>query len=122
MSIIDVNGKAFFLDSRNFADLINGVVFDGKAGVDPKDLENMETEVLNGDEGKSYYVDVSKRWMVNGFQLSIITIENQTYVDYGMVVRNMVTESLGYSKQIKTIKSFHKKMNCSFRTIHFLSV
>lgn len=109
MSKIDISSKAFFSNSRNFADLVNGVVFKGRATIDPKDLESVETERISDKKRTSYYVDVSKRWSVNGMRLSIISIENQTYIDYGMIVRNMVTEALLYRKQLDDIKAYHKE-------------
>lgn len=111
MGCFDVYSKSFFSIPRNFADLINGVVYAGKPVVDPKDLEAMETERISDEEEKSYYVDVSKIWNLNGTRLALFVVENQKYIDVGMVIRNMVTEALEYRKQLCDIKDYHKAAN-----------
>lgn len=108
MGKIDAKSKAFFSNSRNFADLINGAVFNGRPVVNPKDLEEMNVERIHEQENVVTSVDISKRWTINGVHLGIIPIESQAYIDYGMIIRNMVNESLGYRQQVKDIISYHQ--------------
>ena len=42
-----------------------------------------------------------------GELIHILAIENQTYVDYHMVLRNMLTECLRYQKQWKEKRAVH---------------
>lgn len=108
MHEIDENSKTFFAIPSNFADLVNGVVFNGRPVIDPKDLLTSETERISEDEKKSFYVDVAKKWILKNVKVTLITIENQNYVDYGMVIRNMRTELLSYINQMNEIKEYHK--------------
>jgi len=107
MGKFDICCKSFYSRNSNFADLINGAVFKGKYVVSPGDLEELGTEILDKKRGKSYYVDVTKKWKHKGCNLLITAIENQKNVDYGMVVRNMVKESLMYENQLDEIKDYH---------------
>jgi len=109
MHEIDAKCKAFFSVPQNFADLVNSVVFKGHPVINPNDLENAETEIISEDEGKSFFVDVAKTWILKNIKVTIIAIENQNYVDYGMIIRNMRTELLNYIKQVNAIKEYHKE-------------
>lgn len=50
-------------------------------------------------------VDKARIW--RGRKLHILVVENQNYVDYRMVLRNMLSESNGYLKQWKQKKRIH---------------
>lgn len=51
--------------------------------------------------------DKTRMW--RGRLLHILAVENQTYVDYRMILRNMLTESLSYHKQWKRKKAVHDR-------------
>ena len=108
MHDIDVSSKAFFSVPRNFADVVNAVVFKGHPVIDPDDLKATETERISEDETKSFFVDIAKQWILKNLKVTLITIENQNYIDYGMVIRNMRTELLTYIKQVNEIKEYHR--------------
>lgn len=53
------------------------------------------------------FADKARIW--RGQKLHIFAIENQNYVDYQMVLRNMLSESIGYHKQWKQKKREHER-------------
>lgn len=66
------------------------------------------------DEYQPDYLDDNFRFadqidgaLFRGRLLHILVVENQTYVNYRMVLRNMLTESLSYHKQWKHKKVVH---------------
>ena len=112
-------------DDRRFADLFNGVLFDGKEVVRPEDLEPLdrEADVLVTDKrgktkGVQRYRDVVKRWK-KGAALAILACESQKKVHYAMPVRNMLYDSLSYAGQIREMwkqRSGGKEEGPSFLT------
>lgn len=98
-------------DDRRFADQINGGLFHGRQIVKPEELTPADVQaVYLGKEAKrrenpKVLVDKARMW--RGRQLHILVVENQNYVDYQMVMRNMLSESLGYHKQWKRRKREH---------------
>ena len=100
-------------DPERFADQVNGALFGGRQVVKPNELEqaDMLTVYLGREAGarKSYKEIADKARIWRGRLIHIITIQNQTYVDYRMVLRNMLAESIGYHKQWKQKKTAHEK-------------
>ena len=100
-------------DYERFADQVNGALFGGRQVVKPDELEPADAmAVYLGKEAgtrKNYkdITDKARTW--RGRLIHIITIQNQTYVDYRMVLRNMLAESIGYHKQWKQKKTAHEK-------------
>ncbi len=111
-------------DNDRFADQINGALFKGKQIVKAEELEAADSQIVNtvkeeaagnmeGRRGKKSsgsiktIVDKVRTW--HGRKVHILVIENQNYVDYQMVLRNMLSESNGYHKQWKQKKSLHAK-------------
>ena len=64
-------------------------------------------------------VDKVRIW--KGKRLHILAVENQNYVDYQMVLRNMLSESIGYSKQWKRKKRAHREMRDLKKRDEYLS-
>lgn len=52
-------------------------------------------------------VDKVRIW--RGKKLHILAVENQNYIDYRMVLRNMLSESVGYRKQWRRKKRAHEE-------------
>ena len=103
-----------YLDNfERFADQVNGALFEGRQVVKPEELEPADalTVYLGKEAGvrKSYKDITDKARIWRGRLIHIITIQNQTYVDYRMVIRSMLAESIGYHKQWKNKKAAHKK-------------
>ena len=97
-------------DNRRFADQINGALFSGKQVVKPEELEPEDTQTVSIEKEKKAgriktVVDKVRIW--KGRKLHILVIENQNYVDYQMVLRNMLSESNGYRKQWEQKKRVH---------------
>lgn len=95
-------------NNYRFADQVNGALFDGRQVVNPDELEPADTQIVYlGQEAgtrKNYKAIVDKTRIWKGRLIHIFAIENQTHVDYHMVLRNMLSESLNYQKQWKQKK------------------
>ena len=100
-------------DCERFADQVNGALFGGRQVVKPDELEPADAMAVylgkEADARKNYkdITDKARTW--RGRLIHIITIQNQSYVDYRMVLRNMLAESIGYHKQWKQKKAGHEK-------------
>lgn len=99
-------------DNRRFADQINGALFHGRQIVKPEELEPDEAQTVTtgaetGTGSMKTVVDKVRIW--KGKKLHILAVENQNYVDYQMVLRNMFSESIGYRKQWKRKKRAHEE-------------
>ena len=112
-----------YLSNRErFADLMNGIMFDGKQMIDPKSLEReagdyFETEgSLEADQSKierksqgkyrivqRRYRDLKMRSRQNG-QFRIFALENQSVVDYTMALRCIEYDFLDYQEQLNNLK------------------
>ncbi|MDE6320008.1 MAG: hypothetical protein K2M22_09985 [Lachnospiraceae bacterium] len=101
-------------DDGRFADQINGALFCGRQVVKPEELEPDESQIVitgekDGTGNLKTIVDKVRSW--KGKKLHILAVENQNYVDYQMVLRNMLSESIGYRKQWKRMKRAHEEKN-----------
>ncbi len=102
MGVRDITQKEFFTDDKRFADLINAVCFHGCPILKPEELISVPESVRKADEAavleRTY--DVVKKQAKDG---AIYALENQTTVDYRMLIRVMLEESLAYDMQVKQI-------------------
>ena len=96
----------YFNDKVRFADVCNGVLFQGKECIKPEDLQEMNPDIVYQDKDKQRLrmTIADKMFMWKGIYLSVLAIENQSMVDYSMVFRTMKTEALSYEKQFKTLE------------------
>lgn len=99
--------KQWLGNPRRFADLFNGIVFQGKQVILPEDLHPAtgETDILISDKSEKAkevrrYRDIIMRWE-QGAYLVLLACENQENVHYAMTVRNMLYDSLSYVEQIR---------------------
>ncbi len=104
--------QADYLDDNiRFADQVNGALFRGRQIVKPEELEPAEAQIVylgkEAGERDNVKIIADKVRLWRGKVLHVLAVENQTYVDYGMVLRNMLTESLSYHKQWKEKKTAH---------------
>ena len=80
-------------DNVRFADQVNGALFNGKQIVKPDELEPADTQAvyLGKESGarENFKAIVDKTRMWRGSLIHILAVENQTYVDYRMILRNM---------------------------------
>ena len=102
-------------DRGRFADLFNGVVFDGEQVVRPEDLEEArgESDILVPDQEKKErqvqrYRDIVMQWK-KGPYLAMLACESQSSVHYAMPVRNMLYDSLSYTEQIRGIGDSNRR-------------
>ena len=90
----------FYEDRNRFADVFNGVLFGGSEVMKPEELETEDSVMvrLHGeDAGKKVICDKIRKW--KGRYVSLMVLENQSYVDYRMVLRVMEAEVIGYDGQ-----------------------
>ena len=100
-------------DNYRFADQVNGALFQGRQIVKPDELEPAEAQsVYLGKEAgvrENFKTIVDKTRMWKGRMIHVLAVENQTYVDYHMILRNMLSESLSYQRQWKHKKAAHER-------------
>ena len=92
----------FYEDELRFADVVNGVLFHGKEVVKPEELKEADSviaTILEQNRSHKVICDKVRRW--KGRFFSLLVLENQSYVDYRMVLRTMRAEVIGYEKQRK---------------------
>jgi len=101
--------KDFFDDNKRFADLYNGIMFQGKPIIKAVELEEADPNIVYWAEKKHAEIipDKVKKW--RGAHLAILTLENQSKVDYSMVFRAMKTEVLNYDKQLRRKKAKNRR-------------
>lgn len=100
-------------DNVRFADQVNGALFKGRQIVKPDELEPADAQAvyLGKESGvrENFKIIMDKARIWRRSLIHILAVENQTYVDYRMVLRNMILESLSYHKQWKQKKAIHDK-------------
>ena len=103
------------LESYNsvFADIVNCLLFDGKAVIDENSLTPADKESQYKADGKirSQERDVSKFWMNTNINIAFIGIENQVAPDELMPIRIMNYDSAVYREQY-TLKKNNKLKKC----------
>ena len=118
----DLYQSDFYEDTSRFADIFNGVLFGGKEIMKPEELEN-EDSVMVGVKRKGnlkkVICDKIRRW--KGRYVSIMVLENQSYVDYRMVLRVMEAEVIGYEKQRKESYLAKRREKVKFDSNEYLS-
>lgn len=117
------------ITETRFADLINGVYFQGQEVIHPNELtENSEiyAEPLEPDfHGRNRrYLERSrdiKMCHQTGVTIRIFAIENQHYIDYSMPLRNMQYDMLEYQHQLEEIKNRNEAEGVFATTNEYLS-
>lgn len=113
--------KDFFDDNKRFADLYNGIMFQGKPIIKAVELEEADPNIVYWAEKKHAEIipDKVKKW--RGTHLAILTLENQSEVDYSMVFRAMKTEVLNYDKQLRRKKAKNRRKKQYGNAAEYLS-
>ena len=112
----------YFEDKRRFADMVNGSLFQGKQLVKAGELEEVDSQlVYHGKTEETVKVIRDKAYRWKGQQVSIVVLENQSYIDYRMVFRVMLEEVIGYLKQQKRAYRKWKDNGYPFTQEEFLS-
>ena len=110
----DLYQSDFYDDNGRFADVFNGVLFAGREVIKPEELQeadSVQVSLSGKSSGKKIIADKVRKW--KGNYVSIMVLENQSYVDYGMVFRVMEAEAIGYSSQKK--ERFREKNRCKIK-------
>lgn len=104
MGKADVYESDYLENGEIFADLVNGVLYQGRQVVKAHELSEQDGELrsISGDNVKKTIRDKVRLW--NGMVLAVLAVENQTRVDYRMVTRAMLMESMAYDKQWKKLR------------------
>lgn len=113
-------------DNVRFADQINGALFHGRQVVKANELDPVDSQVvyLGKEAGRrtNFKAVADKTRIWRGRLIHILAVENQSFVDYHMVLRNMLTECLSYQKQWKQKKTAHEREeNLEIGTDEFMS-
>lgn len=93
-------------DKVRFADICNGILFQGKELIGPEDLHEMNPDIVYQDNNQKKLRKIipDKMCLWKGIYISVLALENQSMVDYSMVFRTMKTEALTYEKQWRTLE------------------
>ncbi len=102
----------YFKDNTRFADICNGIIYQGKDIVKPEELQEVEADIVYYDEKEQLHKIIPDKVRIwKGICISIIALENQTKVDYSMVLRIMKIEALTYYKQwLEREKEYRRKV------------
>lgn len=111
MGKLDITQKSFFENAEHFADLMNGVYFGGKPVLKAEELTSVNSVLQKADEEVALEKlrDVVKMQTKDGRVFALYVLENQYRIDYSMLVRIMVEESLEYENQVKAIRKRNKE-------------
>lgn len=112
----------YFDDKTRFADLFNGVLFHGKEIIKSTELDDVDSTIVHHFQNQSpvkIICDKVRKW--NGQYLSVLILENQSYIDYGMVLRVIREESATYETQRKHFFREAKRKKYKFTSHEFLS-
>lgn len=120
MSKQDVGFKDFFENRSYFVDMFNAYFFNGKPVLKEKFIQDMNSEMNDALMDLTKHVDVIRKYHY-GKILSVFVLENQSKVDYAMVIRAMYYEALTYDRllnQKRKDKELHS--NTKFPMVYVL--
>ena len=118
----DLYQSDFYENHKRFSDVFNGVLFGGQEVMKPEELEEADSVMVSlaKDDGRKKVIcDKVRKW--KGKYVSIMVLENQSYVDYQMVLRAMRTELLGYERQQRKAFEEAKTRGIQFDGHEYLS-
>lgn len=112
----DVLSKEFYSVEERYADLINGIGFQGRQIVKKEDLSELDTQT--GIWKMNFGRKKRKRRIRNkdlirkaafGVNFAVVGIENQEYIDYALPLRNMSYDVGEYERQASKIRKKVRK-------------
>lgn len=109
----DVVMKEFWRVNERFADLFNGVLFQGKTVIRSDRLCELDTDMSgtirwkDGESTLNRVRDIVKK-EYDGVEFNILGVEIQDKVHYAMPLRTMIYDGLGYLKEYNDIKRKNK--------------
>lgn len=104
----DLSFKSHISREENFADLFNGILFQGREIIRADELETADSEIIVRLDNKTMsnvIPDKIRKW--RGRNMAVLVVEHQSYVDYRMVLRAMLVEAYGYLKQFADMVEEH---------------
>lgn len=106
----DIRELDYLADNRRFADLVNGVLFEGRQIISEDELKEANSELLFPwtKKGKRVVRDVVKKFF-HDTMICVFVVENQTNIDYHMVLRNLLAEGLEYHRQWSERAKEHRR-------------
>ena len=110
----DVVMKEFWRVNERFADLFNGVLFQGEAVIRSDRLCELDTDMSgtirwkDGESTLNCVRDIVKK-EYDGVEFNILGLEMQEKVHLAMPLRTMVYDALGYIKEYNEFKSNNTK-------------
>ena len=127
MSNLDILSRDFWKDNRRFADLFNTVLYEGKQVILPEKLMEADSNLSGSIQTKKKEdVFVERRAdLIRKFagdsEYAIFLLENQSHIHYGMPLRVMMYDALGYREECAKKKRENKKNAVYANRDEFLS-
>ncbi len=105
----DTATKEYFSNNVRFADIVNYYLFEGRKVIKEDQLRSIDTNYASSGVQRirdivmevAYDMAMKTDGVMNYI---IVGIENQSQIDYGMVVRTLLYDALAYDRQMKEIK------------------
>ncbi len=119
----DSTTKEYIRDNKVFADAFNYFLYDGESVIDPDDLKDLDSTELAipyyEDKKKGIQTESEQRFrdalketviMCNDKATYVILgVENQSDINYAMPVKNIVYDTLQYSRQVTKMAKLHRE-------------
>ena len=112
----DKTMKEFLENNAYFVDFFNAYFFNGEKVLKPENCMELDSEMNDANMDLEKHVDVIRKYN-DGNLYSAFIIENQSRVDYSMVVRAATYEFVAYERMLKKLKKIGKMRNyrwCTF--------
>jgi hypothetical protein len=119
MGKIDIMTNEYMSDPVRFADAFNYYMFGGRHVIREESLTELDTTeigIIVTDKGTKVaqkFRDVLKQCVLmenDEAAYMILGTENQAYIHYAMVVKNMIYDALRYGKQVSQAAKLHKEL------------
>ena len=117
MKLKDKTMKEFLENNAYFVDFFNAYFFNGEKVLKPENCEELDSEMNDANMDLEKHVDVIRKYN-DGNVYSAFIIENQSRVDYSMVVRAATYEFVAYERMLK--KSKKNKVKEKLPMVHIL--
>lgn len=100
----------YFKDKVRFADVCNGILYQGQSVIQPEELQEMDPDIVYYDDKNTLHKLIPDKVMMwKGLCVGIAGIESQTNVDYHMIFRIMKAEALSYDRQWSELEKEYRR-------------
>ena len=130
MGAIDTEAKAYLSDPAKVADAFNYWMYNGRDIIKATELEPLDTTAIALPYGNDARQPIQKirdvlklytAMMDNQAYYLLLGIEIQAAIHYGMPVRNMLYDAMGYAQQISNLAAAYSKSEEKLKGAEFLS-